>query len=269
VFKFITGKPLWANILLGIGILILLAFIFLQSLSWITRHDKTLAVPAVTGKSFDEAKKILEGQGFDVEIQDTVYTDTAALLSVVKQFPNAESRVKMNRTVFLTINRNAPPDIEMPNLEGMSFRSAKIALEQHNLKLQDTVYTNYFARDMVLEQQQNGQRIKAGTKLPMGSKISLVLGSGAGGQEFDVPDLFGQTLSEAKQILASSGLTVGTVQPSGADDNQYVYKQTPDHLTLTGKVNHIHQGQYIDLWVQADKPVKQQKADSSAAQGGY
>ena len=149
----------------------------------------------------------------------------------------------------------------------MSFRSAKIALEQHNLKLQDTIYTNYFARDMVLEQQQNGQRIKAGTKLPMGSKISLVLGSGAGGQEFDVPDLFGQTLSEAKQILASSGLTVGTVQPSGADDNQYVYKQTPDHLTLTGKVNHIHQGQYIDLWVQADKPVKQQKADSSAAQG--
>ena len=103
MFKFITGKPLWANILLGIGILILLAFIFLQSLSWITRHDKTLAVPAVTGKSFDEAKKILETQGFDVEIQDTIYTDTAALLSVVRQFPNAESRVKMNRTVFLPL----------------------------------------------------------------------------------------------------------------------------------------------------------------------
>lgn len=267
MFKFITGKPLWANILLGIGILLLLSFIFLQSLSWITRHDKTLAVPLVTGKPYDEAKKILEAQGFDVEVQDTTYTDTAALSSVVRQFPNAESRVKMNRTVFLTINRNAPPDIEMPNLEGLSFRSAQIALQQHGLKLEDTIYTTYFARNMVLEQRQDGKRIQAGTKLPMGSKIVLVLGSGAGGQEFDVPDLFGMTVSDAKQILESSGLTVGTIQPSGADPNQFIYKQQPDHLTLSGKVNHIRQGQYIDLWVQPDKPVRQQQKADSTAQG--
>jgi eukaryotic-like serine/threonine-protein kinase len=264
VFKFITGKPLWANILLGIGILLVLFFIFFQSLSWITRHDKTLAVPAVTGKTFDEAKKILEAQGFDVEIQDTVFNDTAALLSVVKQFPNAETKVKMNRTVYLTINRDAAPDIDMPKLTGQSFRSAQITLQQQKLRLEDTIYAPYFARDLVLEQHYKGQPIKEGTKIPMGSGIVLVLGRGTGTEQLEVPDLFGVTLNEAKSILESNGLTVGTIQPAAADPNGYVYRQAPDHLTQTGNVNHIRAGQFIDLWVQSEKPVR--KVDSAGVQ---
>jgi beta-lactam-binding protein with PASTA domain len=264
VFKFITGRPLWANILLGIGILLLLFFIFFQSLSWITRHDEALAVPSVTGKSFEEAKKLLETQGFEVEIQDTVFNDTAALLSVVKQFPNAETRVKMNRTVYLTINRDVAPDIEMPKLTGQSFRSAQITLQQQKLKLEDTIYTPYFARDLVLEQHYKGQPIKEGTKIPMGSGIVLVLGQGAGAEQMEVPDLFGLTLSEAKATLDANGLTVGTIQPASADPNGYISKQAPDHLTTTGSVNHIRQGQFIDLWVQSEKPVRQR---DSTAQG--
>lgn len=255
MFKFITGKPLWANILIGIGLLLVLFFIFLQSLSWITRHDKTLAVPEVTGKSYDEAKTLLEGQGFDVEIQDTVYNDTAALLSVVKQFPSADTRVKMNRAVYLTINRASAPDIDMPKLVGQSFRSAQITLQQSKLKLADTIYAPYFARDLVLEQQYKGQQIKEGTKIPMGSGIVLVLGQGEGTEQMEVPDMFGLTLNEAKVILESNGLTLGTIQPQGADPNGYVYKQDPARLTISGNVNHIKQGHFIDLWVQPDKPV--------------
>ena len=257
MFKFITGRPLWANILLGIGILLLLSFIFLQSLSWITRHDKTLAVPSVTGKTFDEAKKLLESQGFEVEIQDTVFNDTAALLSVVKQFPNAETRVKMNRTVYLTINRDVAPEIEMPNLLGMSFRSAEITLQQQKLKMEDTIYRPDLTR-MVLEQQYKGQPIKPGTKIPMGSGIVLVIGIGTGSEDIDVPDLVGVTLAEAKAILESSGFNAGNVMPLGSTDpGLYVYRQAPDHLTSTGNVRRIRQGQIIDLWVQAEKPVRQ------------
>jgi len=263
VFKFITRKPLWANILLGIGVLLVLCFIFLQSLSWITRHDQTLAVPSVTGKTYDEAKKLLEVQGFEVEIQDTVYNDTAALLSVVKQFPSAETKVKMNRTVYLTINRDAAPDIEMPKLVGQSFRSAQITLQQQKLKLVDTIYKNDFATDQVLEQLYKGQPIKEGTKIPMGSGIVLVISRGTGTTELEVPDMFGLTLGEAKAILEANGLTLGTTQPTDADPNGYVYRQDPEHLTISGNVNHIKQGQFIDLWIQSDKPVRK----DSTAQG--
>lgn len=265
MFKFITGRPLWANILLGIGILIVLFFIFFQSLSFITRHDKSLAVPSVTGKSFEEAKKVLEAQGFEVEIQDTVYVDTAALLSVVKQFPNADSKVKMNRTVYLIINRNAAPDIDMPNLVGMSFRSAQITLQQQKLKIEDTIYRPDITA-AVLEQQYKGQPIKPGTKIQMGSGITLIIGRGTGTEELDVPDLVGLTLGEARVIIESSGFNNGTVQPAGSTDpNLFVYRQSVPRLTSSGNVNRLRQGQVIDLWVQAEKPSLI-KTDSAAAQ---
>jgi beta-lactam-binding protein with PASTA domain len=260
-----TGKPLWVHILTGIGVVILLVVLFLQSLQFITRHDKTLIIPAVMGKSFNDARQILEGQGFDVEIQDSIYNDTAKPLSVLRQFPEAEAVVKVNRTVYLTINKAVPPLIEMPNLEGLSFRSAEIAMNQYSLKLEDTVYRTDFAKNSVLEQQYNGDRIKAGTKIPQGSKIVLVLGSGLGNEDFSVPDLVGLTYSDAKVLLESNGLNVGIVIP-GIDPNAYVGRQRPEHSTPDGRVNRIRQGQSVDLWLQADKPVR---ADSSSEQSGF
>ncbi len=84
-------------------------------------HGKTLTIPSVTGKTYSEAVKTLEEQGFDVMIQDSVYVDTAAPQLVIRQFPEADATVKRNRTVYLTINRAVPPLVEMPQLEGLSF----------------------------------------------------------------------------------------------------------------------------------------------------
>jgi beta-lactam-binding protein with PASTA domain len=265
VFKFITGKPLWVNILTGIGVIILVLVLFLQSLHWITRHDKTLVIPAVVGKSYDEAKKILEGNGFEVQIQDSTYNDTAKPLEVIRQFPDAEAVVKVNRRVYLTINQAVPPVIEMPNLEGQSFRSAQATMDQYKLKLEDTIYRTDFAKNSVLEQQYNGQRIKAGTKIPQGSKIVLVLGSGLGNEDFSVPDLVGLTYSDAKVLLESNGLNVGTVIPD-IDPNAYVGRQNPEHATPDGRVNRIRQGQSVDLWLQPDKPVR---PDTGNQQSGF
>ena len=256
MFKFITGKPLWVHILAGLGLIILLVIIFLQSLQWITRHDKTLTIPNVTGKTFEQAKQMLEAQGFEVQIQDSTYNDTAAPASVLRQFPDADATVKVNRTVYLTVNRKVPPLIDMPNLEGLSYRSAEIAIQQYGLKLEDTVYRTDFAKNSVLEQQYNGQRIKAGTKIPQGSSIVLVLGSGLGSEEFTVPNMYGLTYSDAKVLLESTGLNVGIVMPN-ADPNAYVYKQRPEHKTPDGRLNKIRQGQSVDLWLMTEKPPPQ------------
>lgn len=270
MLKFITGKPLWVNILIGCGIFLLLFVLLMQSLGWITRHDAVLPVPAVTGKSLDDAKKLLEGQGFEVVVQDTVFTDTAPLLSVMNQFPEAEAIVKKNRTIFLTINRDVPPDIAMSNLEGSTYRSAAISITQHGLKLEDTIYRKDYARNMVLEQLYKGERIQPGTKIPMGSAITLVLGTGLGNETFDMPDLFGMTLSEAKEVIESSGLMMGTVIPANAHPGTYVYRQSPNAQTPTGRANQVRQGQIVDIWVQTDRPVREapepEPVDST---GGY
>ena len=260
MFKVITGKPLWVNIIFSIVILIIILFLFLLSLDFFTRHGKTLTIPQITGRSLSDAEKILKDQGFDIEIQDSIYSDTAAPLSVLRQFPEADAVVKQNRTVYLTINRSVAPTIEMPNLEGMSFRTAELVLKQYGLRLQDTLFKPDFAKNSVLEQQYNEERIKPGTKIKMGSGIVLILGSGLGQDEFNVPDLFALPYGEARTLLESNGLNYGAVvvDPDVKDTiNAFVYRQSPERLTEERRINRIRQGQSVDMWLGLQRPVRQ------------
>lgn len=263
MFKFITKRPLWQNILFAFLLVVLLIFLFLQSLNLITKHGETLIIPSVTGKSYDEAKKILEDQGFTVEIQDSLYNDTAKALAVLRQFPDGEAVVKVNRTVYLTINRAVPPEVEMPNLEGQTFRSAQLSLKQYGLKLEDTVYEVNFAKNAVLEIRYNGKRIKPGTRIAMGSGVTLVLGSGLGQEELPVPDLFGKTYTEARVLLESYGLSLGAIAFEGTipdSSNAYIKEQTPAPYLPDGQMNMIRPGQFINVRLQAERPVRTNSA---------
>ena len=259
MFSFITGKPLWINILFGFLLIFIVLFLFLISLDFFTKHGKTLTIPEITGKSLAEAERILDERGFDIEIQDSIYVDTAAAMTVLKQFPEADAVVKENRTVYLTINRSVPPTIEMPNLISMTFRSAEMSLRQYGLYLEDTFYRPDIAKNAVLEQRFNGEPIKPGTKIQMGSSITLVLGSGLGDNEFSVPDLFGMNYYEARTLAESTGLIIVPViiAPDVQDTaSAYVYKQIPDRVTADRRINRIRPGQSIDVFLQFQKPVR-------------
>jgi len=260
VFKFLTTKPLWVNIVAGFVLLLLLLLLFLGSLALLTQHGKTMKIPSVTGISLAEAKKTLQAQGFEVLVQDSVYSDTMPPLQVVKQFPEADNLVKVNRTIYLTINQAQAPFVQMPNLVSMSFRNALMVLRQYGLKMGDTIFKPEFARNSVLEQQYKGENIKPGSTIQQGSAITLVLGNGIGAQEFIVPDLFGLTYLQAKARLDSAGLTLGAVvrdhdlRDSAAES--YVHKQLPEQFNELGQPNLIHPGQTIDIYLGVQKPVR-------------
>ncbi len=257
MLKAITGRPLWLNILAGIVLAIALFALFLLSLNWITGHGKSASVPSVTGKNYDEAKAILQKAGFDVEIQDSIYVDTVPALHVIKQIPDADEVVKSNRTVYLVIRRAVPPEVEMPNLSGYSFRNAEMVLKSMDLRVGDTSFKPDFARNAVLEQYYNGAIIKPGTRIRKGSVISLVLGDGIGNQEFSVPVITGLTFCEAKETLESMGLSVGAIVLNGVTDtcNAFIFKQTPGRYDEEKRILRIRSGQTIDVWLQNDRPV--------------
>lgn len=257
MFKFITGKPLWVNVIAGIAVLFLLLLIFLGSLQIITSHGKELRIPAVTGMSVDKARRILETQGFEIQVQDSAYNDTVPPLQVIRQIPEADNMVKMNRTVYLTINRAVAPFIAMPNLVGMTIRNAEMILRQYGLKLEDTIFRPDFAKNSVLDQMSAGEAIKPGTQIQQGSSITLVLGNGIGDIDFMVPELVGLTLHDARRILDSSRLILGAIVP--LDDVQdkegaFIFRQNPDKLDENKQINHIRQGQTIDIWLSNKKP---------------
>jgi eukaryotic-like serine/threonine-protein kinase len=257
MFKFITHRPLWVNLLAGIIIALLLFFIFIFSLNWFTHHDQSKTVPQVMGKSFEEAKEFLEKAGFEVEIQDSIYVDTTKPRQVLKQIPEADEIVKVNRTVYLTINRTVPPMIEMPNIVGYSYRSAEMALKNSNLRAGDTTFKADFAKNAVLEQLYKGATIKPGTKIQMGSTIDMVLGDGVGDRQFVVPSLVGMTYAEAKSLLESHGLGFGSKLADGVRDtmNAYIYQQRPGRFDEEKRFRYIRSGQLIDIWLQVEKPV--------------
>ena len=105
MFKFITNKPFWVNLVAAIVIALLILFLVLKMLGLLTKHGAYLKVPAVVGMNTKEAIKLLEKEGFDVYIQDSVFTDTAKRGVVLKQLPDPNATVKVNRTVFITVNR--------------------------------------------------------------------------------------------------------------------------------------------------------------------
>jgi beta-lactam-binding protein with PASTA domain len=266
VFRFLTSKPLWINILAGFVFLVVLLLLFLGSLDIVTHHGKTMKIPAVIGQSIEQAKKTLESQGFEVQIQDSIYNDTVPPLQVIKQFPEADNLVKVNRTVYLTINRAVAPEIDMPNLLSMTFRNAEMVLRRYGLKLGDTLFKPDFARNSVLDQEYKGESIKPGTKIQQGSEITLILGNGVG-TEFVVPDLFGLTYRDARMAINEAGLIVGSVVPDGDVKDTlgaFVYRQNPDRFDYAKQLNHIRQGQIIDVWLSALK--KDRIVDSSSVQ---
>ena len=250
MFKFITNKPFWVNLIVAIAVAVLLIFLVMQLLGVITQHGEYLTIPSVQGKNTQEAIKLLESKGFEVTIQDSIYTDTAKNGTVLKQLPDANSTVKVNRTVFLTVNRYVPPMIDMPALEDKSLSFALDLLARNHLQLADTIYKPHFMKGSIIEQQYNGARIGPGTKIRWGSSITLIVGGGLD-ENIMVPDLIGLSYAEAKAQLDSIGILVSPAPDIDVRDtlHAFIYKQNPPHKDDEKNTMYIRSGMVMDVWL--------------------
>lgn len=235
-----------------------LGIIFFSSLRYVTRHGETLTVPAVNGATMAQAEKALHAMHFEVIVQDSAYVDSLPPLTVVRQTPEAGSVVKVERTVYLTLNKIQPPLTAMPDLVNYSFRSAQMTLESQRLQLGDTLYKPDIAKDAVLEQLFQGKPVKAGTMIPEGSRVTLVLGDGVGNVANPVPNLVGLTYQQSLDLLSGSALNVGVVLTTGVLSdtmNAFVTKQNPAKNDNTGQPNYIRAGESVDLWLSQTNPL--------------
>ncbi|MBC7867142.1 MAG: PASTA domain-containing protein [Gloeobacteraceae cyanobacterium ES-bin-316] len=263
MFKSLTHRPFWVNLLVAISLALLILFLVLKMLGSITKHGDYLTVPSVLGKKTAEAIKFLEAKGFEVQIQDSVYIDTSKMGIVLKQLPDPNSTVKINRIIFLTVNRVTLPLVDMPSLQGKTMSYALEILKRSHLELGDTTFKPDFMRGSVLEQTYKGNAITSGTKLPWGSRVDLVIGSGLADQKIMVPDLIGMTLAEAKLVLEQAGLGLAAVitDPGTKDTlGAFVFKQNPPRFTEENQAVYIQSGQLMDVWV---SPVLKVLKDST------
>ncbi len=243
---------LLAAIVIGL-IIFFLAFLWLKHY---TRHGEETQVPSICGMYLGEAQTILAAQGLKLEVIDSTYSKKAGLGTIVEQNPPANSNVKNGRTIYVIMNARSHRQVPMPELHDMSYRQAEATLNAMGLQVRDIVYEPSEYRDLVLDVRAEGESVVAGTRLPEGTQITLVVGKGRGSAETYVPDLKGKSLVGARSTLLAQKLIVGAVsydeQPSPDDETQtfYVYDQKPKGGQM------VMEGSHIDLYLSTDPDKK-------------
>ena len=147
----------------------------------------------------------------------------------------------------------------MPDVSDVSYRQADAMLKAIGLNVSNVEYSPSEYKDLVVAVKYRGRTIQAGTRIPEGSFVILVVGSGMGGESVSVPSLKGLTLEEARRDALNNSVIVGAieydVQPSGDEDQYVVYRQKP----AAGQ--QVESGKRIDIWLSKDKSLQDKVFD--------
>lgn len=196
------------------------------------RNREVLPVPDVVNMTVVEAQAALEEKGFEVELEER-YGNAVKPGTVMEQSPKAGEKRKQGSTIYLTISKGAELKT-VPEIIGMSLSKAENLLKDEGYAIGKITkkFDSSKTVGIVLE-----QFPKAMDKAPKGSKINLVVNEG----EKTVPNVVGQKLAIAKQLLEKEGLVVGsTSYTKNQADKDTVLSTDPvpgSHLSEGAKVN--------------------------------
>lgn len=196
------------------------------------RNREVLPVPDVVNMTVVEAQAALEEKGFEVELEER-YGNAVKPGTVMEQSPKAGEKRKQGSTIYLTISKGAELKT-VPEIIGMSLSKAENLLKDEGYAIGKITkkFDSSKTVGIVLE-----QFPKAMDKAPKGSKINLVVNEG----EKTVPNVVGQKLATAKQLLEKEGLVVGsTSYTKNQADKDTVLSTDPgpgSHLSEGVKVN--------------------------------
>jgi len=253
-FRFLLTKKFLRHLGLAVSISLILLLGTLLWLKIYTHHGRTIMVPDLTGLTTDEVDDVTSSRRLRFEVVDSVFSTEMPRGTVIKQNPYASSRVKKNRKIFLTMNAVNPEMVSMPQLIGLSFRQARLALQNAGL-IQGTIeYKPDFAKNNVLQQMHSDTVINEGTIITKGSVIDLVLGMGLSSKTTRVPELVGLGLEEASEIISDYYLNLGAttydLSFEEAEDSTgaFIWRQYPDY----DEFKRLNMGMEMDIWLTLD-----------------
>ena len=211
-------------------------------------------VPDLTGYTVRQVKEQLNNVGLDYVVIDSIHKTDVLPGVIVEQIPRAGKNVKKGRKLFLTINCFTTEVVEMPQLVDYSLRNAQVVLETAGLRVGQITYKPSEYNGLVLGQMVDGKQIKSGVKIPKGTSVQLIVGSGRGGSSVVVPELIGLTFAEAKLAIDDATLTLGSCHFEGEIKSEndsatsVVYNQNPSFEN--GQI--VNVGSPITLWLTKD-----------------
>ncbi|HMJ67813.1 MAG TPA: PASTA domain-containing protein [Cyclobacteriaceae bacterium] len=216
-----------------------------------TNHGDSITVPDLAGMKYDELEVFLTKYELRFEVEDSVYHGEYPPLTVLRQFPKAGATVKQNRIIYVSINPVMPPMVPMPDLANPNNTTSRIGaeaiLKSNGLKRGRIIQRPHIDLNLVLEMRYQGKKIEAGTRIPKGSVIDLVVGDGNGPSDFVLGSLTRNRYNLALYKLQGWDLRQGqTFIPDGVDTTGkvcVVYRQYPP------AGDSVRVGDQIDLYI--------------------
>lgn len=172
-----------------------------------TNYNEGITVPDVTKVSLEEAETLLTGYGLRFEVAERRANAAYPADYVIDQNPESSIIVKPNRKIYLTVNTEVKPQVEVPKVVDFSLRNAEIQLQNYGLQVGSRSYESNRFKNVVLR-----QSIPEGTTVEKGTVVDLVISDGLGDRMVTVPEIVGLRLPDAQVKLREVGLNVGEVQ---------------------------------------------------------
>ena len=174
-----------------------------------TNHGEKITVPNFAGMDSEKAIALIEDLDLAYEIRDSVYRPDLPQGTVISQNPLPTSYsllyTKSGRTISLRVSKNTDLT-EMPSLIDKQVKFAEGILTNRGLKYIIKYKATSEANGAVLEQLFRGKKINGGVKIPIGSRITLIVGQNDVGEPILTPNLIGLSYSEMLATLRSLGV---------------------------------------------------------------
>jgi beta-lactam-binding protein with PASTA domain len=199
--------------------------------------NRTTAVPNVVGKSQAEAQSLIIAAGFKVGAVDTTQTAEASEVgNVVDEKPEPGTQAKVGSPINIVVS-GGQSLVEVPNVVGMTQAAAESALAGAGL----TASAQSGNSATVAKGQVMTQAPAAGQRVPKNTSVGITVSQGPANAT--VPNVVGQTQTEATDALKQAGLGTKVISNYSADVAKGdVYSQSPAQGTLVapGTVVSIH-----------------------------
>jgi serine/threonine-protein kinase len=186
------------------------------------RHGREVEIPAVTGKTLNQAVQALAGA--HLTVRDTLErtSPTVPRGYVVDQRPRAKQRVKTDRGVLLVVSQGGIPT-QVPDLAGQTLRFARLALGREGYDVGDVlrVPSSRFSRNFVIASDPPSSEM-----LGPGGHVHLLVSDGPERGVWVMPNLRGKDLDLTADRLNGAGF-VTLVDRSQSWNAELVYTSLP------------------------------------------
>lgn len=200
-------------------------------------HNK-VEVPDVVGKSYEDAKQILEDLYFVAE-ETHGFNEIYNKNIIFRQNPGAgeiiESLTGEKLSILLYISKGKET-FDMPDLTGLEFDAAEEIIQDLELIISDTVFdfSDEQPADLIFD-----QNPAPGSKVSRLDTVILYISKGEDPQS-TVPDVLQMTQEDATSELNSYGFEVISIyQEESEEEIDLVFAQTPVAGTLYEKMQEV------------------------------